>query len=733
MQSSVTEDQEVKDQRNNSTMEDSAAMTIEFLRARLLSERSVSRTAKQRADQLAKRVVELEEQLQIVTSQRKKAEKAATEVLTILENHGISDFSEAFDSNSDQDGFEGDWKGSDNSMKEEKHHMTAKSSKDDVEDGLSSSELEASSTPGRCLSWKSGSHNHRYYEKKTLSQPRRRPSGFSYTSGSSSKRQLGKSCRQIKRREMGEAQEDVRDASQNGLAVGTGEIANTFESRPETSNGVSPSEEEKAFPNDIDAYSLTHPTVHSVSSTHEKDEKDVEMEKAIEQQAQLIVLYQAQENAQREWEEKYREDNGCSVELCEPGNHSDVTEEQNTSKTESAAPVETVPPFQEEQKAKKNDARGSAGGMVSNSFTPSSPIAYNQDSITSSSGECQTSSQGLATFGSQDYMGVQVQKLDWSFGNGSNVVNDIASRFQSHSPGILDNPAVGSDSSSQSFPKEDSVGDKKNQLTIVNQTPNCLDNVLEALQSAKLSLRQELYRMPSSSHAITTMSSTTDDQVLAMEKTHAPMEIPVGCAPLFRLPTELQTVASSYPDFQRRHSDVGLNLTGGFPELGIGGGERNLSSAHTDFARPGHLSNPFYDTYLDSPMLGNRYPQSSPVPDLPARLPPTSPYNNPDAAGMLPQLPYYHPESRSGMTSVPLDSRIGMTSFPLDSRTGMTSFPLDSRTGMTSFPLDSRTGMTSFPLDSRTGMTSFPLDSRTGMTQMDQYSIYDGVHLNMHR
>lgn len=37
-------------------MEHSTAMTIEFLRARLLSERSVSRTARQRADELAQRV-----------------------------------------------------------------------------------------------------------------------------------------------------------------------------------------------------------------------------------------------------------------------------------------------------------------------------------------------------------------------------------------------------------------------------------------------------------------------------------------------------------------------------------------------------------------------------------------------------------------------------------------------------------------------------------------------------
>lgn len=37
-------------------MDDSSGMTIEFLRARLLSERSVSRSARQRADELEKMV-----------------------------------------------------------------------------------------------------------------------------------------------------------------------------------------------------------------------------------------------------------------------------------------------------------------------------------------------------------------------------------------------------------------------------------------------------------------------------------------------------------------------------------------------------------------------------------------------------------------------------------------------------------------------------------------------------
>lgn len=50
-------------------MEDSSGMTIEFLRARLLSERSVSRSARQRADELEKMVcLKLQECLECSSS-----------------------------------------------------------------------------------------------------------------------------------------------------------------------------------------------------------------------------------------------------------------------------------------------------------------------------------------------------------------------------------------------------------------------------------------------------------------------------------------------------------------------------------------------------------------------------------------------------------------------------------------------------------------------------------------
>ncbi|KAF3795417.1 hypothetical protein EJ110_NYTH04945 [Nymphaea thermarum] len=59
------------------------------IRARLQSERLISKIARKKADQLAQRVVELETQLEIVHNQKKKAEKAAAKVLSILRDSGL--------------------------------------------------------------------------------------------------------------------------------------------------------------------------------------------------------------------------------------------------------------------------------------------------------------------------------------------------------------------------------------------------------------------------------------------------------------------------------------------------------------------------------------------------------------------------------------------------------------------------------------------------------------------
>ncbi|KAJ6901676.1 hypothetical protein NC651_019443 [Populus alba x Populus x berolinensis] len=185
-------DQEKQDQRTRSSMEDSTAITIEFLRARLLSERSVSRTARQRADELAERVAELEEQLRIVSLQRMKAEKATADVLSILESND----SEIFGSNSDQDTPCESKVGK--KTKQEESSVISKVTKYKLEEH-SGSGHDFSSSQGRNLSWKGRKHSPRSLEKCKDPSLRRR-SSFASTS-SSPKHHQGKSCRRVRNKE----------------------------------------------------------------------------------------------------------------------------------------------------------------------------------------------------------------------------------------------------------------------------------------------------------------------------------------------------------------------------------------------------------------------------------------------------------------------------------------------------------------------------------------------------
>ncbi|KAG0589414.1 hypothetical protein KC19_1G019400 [Ceratodon purpureus] len=81
--------------RKTTSGDDVMTMTIEFLRARLLSERSASKTAKLEIQQLAKKVSELEEKLNQALQDQKKAEDTAQEAFMKLKlaessNHGTN-------------------------------------------------------------------------------------------------------------------------------------------------------------------------------------------------------------------------------------------------------------------------------------------------------------------------------------------------------------------------------------------------------------------------------------------------------------------------------------------------------------------------------------------------------------------------------------------------------------------------------------------------------------------
>jgi hypothetical protein len=54
-----------------------------------------------------------------------------------------------------------------------------------------------------------------------------------------------------------------------------------------------------------------------VNKNHHVDRYDkVDMEKALEHQAQLIDRFEAMEKAQRQWEEKFRENNSSTTPVC---------------------------------------------------------------------------------------------------------------------------------------------------------------------------------------------------------------------------------------------------------------------------------------------------------------------------------------------------------------------------------------------------------------------------------
>ncbi|KAL6552725.1 hypothetical protein OROHE_008089 [Orobanche hederae] len=284
-------------------MEESNAMTIEFLRARLLSERFVSKSARQRADELAKRVTELEEQLKSVSLQRKKAEKATADLLAILENHGISDFSEDIDSCSDQAERPRDFKASNGSSMMKLISTSMKPSQNEV-DAYLGSEVESAPLSGRSLSWRSTNDSqHPLERKKFMDLVRRRATS---ESNSSSARKVGKSCRRIRHREPRSTEELQNDC--------TYWAAYSVDASDGSNSDVVASRESSANENGETA--LASASLESNSETRKMNllcfnvhGREEDMESALQHQARLIGQYEEEEKVQREWEEKFRENN----------------------------------------------------------------------------------------------------------------------------------------------------------------------------------------------------------------------------------------------------------------------------------------------------------------------------------------------------------------------------------------------------------------------------------------
>ena len=85
-------------------------------------------------------------------------------------------------------------------LKEEESSVVSKMRRNHMNE-FSGSELESSPLPGRSLSWKSGKDSPHAYEKKYVDSSTRRRSTFASGTSASLKLRVGKSCRQIERRD----------------------------------------------------------------------------------------------------------------------------------------------------------------------------------------------------------------------------------------------------------------------------------------------------------------------------------------------------------------------------------------------------------------------------------------------------------------------------------------------------------------------------------------------------
>nr|KYP35269.1 hypothetical protein KK1_043700 [Cajanus cajan] len=404
-------------------MEDSTAMTIEFLRARLLSERSISRSARQRADELAK-----------------------------------------------------------------KAYSSPVSSKN--------------------LSWK-GRHDspHSLEKYKTKTSNLRRQNSFSSIS-SSPKHRLGKSCRKIRHR----TRSVVEESRDKFVKVNCqeNELASSSEGFPNFSDSGSNilKIEAKIQEEDGSEANLHNKNHHADVYGREKD-----MEKALEHQAQLIDRYEAMEKAQREWEEKFRENNSTTPDSCDPGNHSDMTEEKDECKVQIPYAAKVVT-------SNAQESKGEPKGGYSNQMT---------------------------TFTTSDLLG---QENSHSTLKGNQNESSVNGHFQSSDmnhkdPSRHDYP---DSRPTSSFPTDihgvqhqNDASRSKNDLCalVTHEQSHKFNGVLESLKQARISLQQELNRLPLVEGGYTAKPSAS------VSKSDDKFEIPVGCSGLFRLPTDFSDGASA--------------------------------------------------------------------------------------------------------------------------------------------------------------------------------------------
>ncbi|CAF2268581.1 hypothetical protein HID58_014472 [Brassica napus] len=488
---------------NDSDEQDPTTMTIEFLRARLLAERAVSKSARAKLDGLSDKVAELEEQLKIASLQRKKAEQATADVLAILEEHGFQD-----DSSSDQE-----------SYSQTTNSVSAKS-----------------------LSWKGRRREAGSSDKNKESRNRRQRGFVSAYFSSPRHHRKGRSCRQIKRSESRTVSEDHKRDGDTVVDLQGKEVL------PQTS--------EEASTTVVDVVTVIKGEESlqklSCSNVLEKGNSiDIKLEKALRKRAQVVGAYEDMEETQKQWENK-----SSSLDVCDVGSHSDVTDESNGEKAQGSTLV--LPSLCDTKPmANEVDLETSSHGSLDNSVTSpdkcckscgSKPVELGA-SLSRNNGKHISESPQSESSHPQSCKGISEQS--------SSTIrsNSRGGSFCSNATTIqkIDYPLV----------------------PAAKEKSDTCDTVLTALKQAKLSLQEKVnslhIRKPEylseSSYPSTPGSYMNTLPIepafgtrptLPASNVGSMLEFPVGCAGLFRVPTDFSPDASTRNSFLALSSQKAL-------------------------------------------------------------------------------------------------------------------------------------------------------------------------------
>lgn len=182
---------------------------------------------------------------------------------------------------------------------------------------------------------------------------------------------------------------------------------------------------------------------------------------------------------------------------------------------------------------------------------------------------------------------------------------------------------LSSSNADSSYSKRDSSVSQNDVYALVPHEPSGgLSSVLEALKKARVSLEQKITQAPSIESA--SVSQAAKPLVPALN-TGDVMEIPIGCAGLFRLPTDFSVAAGKQGNFlgsgssdANYFSNKGVALTAGdqivtSPYLetrsGFSTSDRYLASRYAETLSRVSTEKPQFDSHLDNTLSSSgRYP-----------------------------------------------------------------------------------------------------------------------------